>query len=1536
MGSRCSSPYGRRGRRTGYEAFTKKTYYPWRRDLDGFESGPTQPVVHISWEDADYFCKWLTRTELRAGRLAIGDLYRLPTDHEWSCAVGIATAEDAALWPSQKDRRLANVFPWGNAWPPPSQAGNLGGEELSSVLAAGKHSYIGQVLTGYHDDFTMTAPVGSFPPDQNGLHDVCGNVAEWVDDWWDGDRKLKTVRGAGWLISDRGFVSSSFRGRFRVTESYNGLGFRCVLVSAGTSATSASSKPVPSASLVGSTKDQPFVNSLGMKFVPVPGTKVLMCIHETRRQDYATYASEVPGVDRFWTRDITLGERGDTHPVSGLDWSHAKAFCTWLSKRDGVNYRLPTDQEWSFAVGIGERESWSKDSTLESLNLKVRNEYPWGTLWPPPKGAGNYGDLNYLRKYPSEQRIEGYDDGFATAAPVMSFQPNRLGIYDLGGNIREMCAGWTDPHQDVHILRGAAWNNHGRRLEARRLESSWREADMLNNWTFDKGFRCVVELPAEIIENPPPQPPNEQTSQAEASKDNPFANTLGMKFVPVPGSTVLMCIHETRRKDYAAFAATNPGVDTTWQKVMDKGLPVSAGDDDPVAAVNWNDASAFCEWLSKKEGKKYRLPTELEWGLAVVHDFPDRSKVDPKELWEKLSTQVPWLGGTDPENPPDDGGNYRDSINDFATTALVMSFKPNELGIYDLSGNVWEWCDDWAESQHINKVLKGCGWKNFGTFLRSGNRVKLPPGLHGPPDSGLVETFSGFRCVLDEGHIVATSVPPVKIESPPEEEVVPTTMPAVVAVETPFINSLGMKFVPVPGTDVLMCIHETRKQDYLTYSRAVPGVNCAWKAPERYGVPISDKLDHPVVSTNWDDARQFCLWLSKREGRTYRLPTDREWSEAVGIAQDEIWDGNATPQMRSRKVGNRYPWGTGFPPASEARCGNFADMSLHEAIPVDPFIEGYTDGYATTAPVMSFKPNNLGIYDLGGNIWEWVDDWLDASQVDRVVRGASFLCNAEPCAVSSMRQKHQPNRRDPDVGFRCVLEHRQPKAEVKPVTAQATKEQPLTNSLGMKFVPVPGSTVLMCIHETRRKDYAAYGKANEGVDKTWEHIVHQGVPVADGDDHPVAAVSWDDATAFCEWLGKQEGKKYRLPTEFEWNLAVVHYLDDRSRVTAREVAQRIYTQVPWLGDTNVNPPPDDAGNYRNSQKQFPSTAPVMSCKPNELGIYDLGGNVWEWCWDWFDDQKTDRVLRGASWANHNTYLRSATRVKAPQELRDAGPADYDKRTPGFRCVIELGPQIIPAEPPKPPPGKPTAPLPFEVTKDKPFTNSLDMNFVPVTETKVLMCIHETRKKDYAAYAAENKGVDAQWSMVQLDELVLIPTPEHPAHSISWDDAHAFCEWLSNKENRRYRLPSDREWSAAVGIADAESADEKPGSLNGQLKGRYPWGDQYPPPEGAGNFADMTLHDRFANAGSIEGYTDGVISLAPVMSFTPNDLGLYDLAGNAWEWCEDDYDAGGWHFTRGGCWDSHGTALLSSTRKSRSPKDSRDNRIGFRCVLETED
>ncbi len=238
--------------------------------------------------------------------------------------------------------------------------------------------------------------------------------------------------------------------------------------------------------------------------------------------------------------------------------------------------------------------------------------------------------------------------------------------------------------------------------------------------------------------------------------------------------------------------------------------------------------------------------------------------------------------------------------------------------------------------------------------------------------------------------------------------------------ENPWKNTLGMKFVPVAGAGLLFCVWETRVRDFEAFVNAT-GYDATkgmfslkngrwvqngdnWKSPG-----FSQGPTHPVCGVNWEDAKAFCAWLTRREqaagkiseSQSYRLPREVEWNQAVGEG--------------------KYPWGEQWPPPRDG--GNYAGSEARDADwPSErKTIEGYRDEFPQLAPAGSFKANHYGLYDLGGNVWEWCEDWYDSDQKKHGVRGAAWSNGTPENLLSSCRGSDSPDYRSYSVGFRCVL-----------------------------------------------------------------------------------------------------------------------------------------------------------------------------------------------------------------------------------------------------------------------------------------------------------------------------------------------------------------------------------------------------------------------------------------------------------------------------------------------------------------------------------
>jgi len=101
--------------------------------------------------------------------------------------------------------------------------------------------------------------------------------------------------------------------------------------------------------------------------------------------------------------------------------------------------------------------------------------------------------------------------------------------------------------------------------------------------------------------------------------------------------------------------------------------------------------------------------------------------------------------------------------------------------------------------------------------------------------------------------------------------------------------------------------------------------------------------------------------------------------------------------------------------------GNYADAAYHEKFPKGAWLEGYTDGYATTSPVGSFPANEYGLCDMGGNVWQWCEDQYDPESAPRVLRGASWNNYDRSDLLSSYRHPRPHGSRYNSYSFRCVV-----------------------------------------------------------------------------------------------------------------------------------------------------------------------------------------------------------------------------------------------------------------------------------------------------------------------------------------------------------------------------------------------------------------------------------------------------------------------------------------------------------------------------------
>jgi formylglycine-generating enzyme required for sulfatase activity len=240
------------------------------------------------------------------------------------------------------------------------------------------------------------------------------------------------------------------------------------------------------------------------------------------------------------------------------------------------------------------------------------------------------------------------------------------------------------------------------------------------------------------------------------------------------------------------------------------------------------------------------------------------------------------------------------------------------------------------------------------------------------------------------------------------------------AEQTPDVSTLMAQLppgTPPPNPDLLRPgslvfeppPHHVPFHDMSAWWTWVPGAS--WGHPEGPGSDLRGRADHPVVQVSWNDAVAFCRWAGKR------LPSEAEWEYAA----------------RGGLEGRRYVWGDEPNPEGRHLANVFQGTF--------PQLNTIEDGFPRTSPVDAFPANGYGLHDMAGNTWQWcsdryrsgprretgpschdTSDSLADPQLERVIKGGSFLCHASYCESyrPSARRGSTPDTSTAHIGFRCA------------------------------------------------------------------------------------------------------------------------------------------------------------------------------------------------------------------------------------------------------------------------------------------------------------------------------------------------------------------------------------------------------------------------------------------------------------------------------------------------------------------------------------
>jgi formylglycine-generating enzyme required for sulfatase activity len=488
---------------------------------------------------------------------------------------------------------------------------------------------------------------------------------------------------------------------------------------------------------------------------------------------------DTPVTQDLWhavIRDNPIHFTGDRRPVDRISWNDTRRFLDWLDLRMRVvTFDLPTEAQWEYACRAGTTTAYSFGDRPESLK-----DFAWY--------RSNSGD---------------------TAHEVAEKWPNPWGLFDMHGNVREWCQDyWADDYREAagvdptgpaqgkrRVLRGGAWNSL-----ALNVRSAYRSHDGAAYMRSPFGFRCV-QIPTNLAE---PRGGEWRPSGAHAAattggvamelqidSDKPqavaiphgrrisirsdveaielrritkpeWACAMGrdryglwaeftlkgvvqrMRWIP-PGRFLMGSADEdgmdygderpqhevTLSHGYWLF--DTPVTQALWQAVVNMNPSYFEGATRPVEQVSWDDCQTFLHGINQAvTGLNLSLPTEAEWECACragsISRYAFRDDITP-EL-----------------------ARYDEGDSEKNGTSEVSRFPPNSWGLFDMHGNIWEWCQDWygeyGQEAQLNpqgpregrsRVSRGGSWIDNAHFVRSASRNHSEPGYR-------FNFTIGFRC----------------------------------------------------------------------------------------------------------------------------------------------------------------------------------------------------------------------------------------------------------------------------------------------------------------------------------------------------------------------------------------------------------------------------------------------------------------------------------------------------------------------------------------------------------------------------------------------------------------------------------------------------------------------------------------------------------------------------------------------------------------------------------------------------------------------
>ena len=944
-------------------------------------------------------------------------------------------------------------------------------------------------------------------------------------------------------------------------------------------------------------------------------------------------------------------------PANYVTWSECVEFADRLSQLTGHNFRLPTEAEWEFAARGGTLSRGYRYSGSNNLN-----EVGW-----------------YIH---NRQQ---------TTHPVATKLPNELGIYDMSGNVWEWCLDSPKDYKDYaqldplpafvnnqRVIRGGAYERDENRCTTSH-RTTW-----LSAWSqkgANTGFRVVL-------------------NDEHIIRTILLPDSIAFNMKHINGSTFMIGQTEVTR--------------ALWETVMGS-LPYNyTATDLPIARVTWNECQEFINQLNSLTGLYFRFPTKDEWLYAA------KGGQHQEEFLYSGSNNI------------DEVGWYKD--NSPSGIQSVAQLKPNALGIYDMTGNVWEWVaknasgscmylgGSYAFSAESCLLSKALGYGNDSTHTGSiGLRLVLDTIQPFEPeyvDLGLSVKWANYNLGASTPTEVGDYYAWGEIE--PKDSYTTANYQWCKGSAKTFtkyctIDSMGYNGF-TDGLTTLQSQDDAAQMQKGGHWRMPSDTewnellkNCTWTQAEQGGqigyiatskingnhifIPVAGfRAGGNVIleyigaywSSTLNEAKQSCaygLYINKDEnsvgrysnsGREYgfliRPVYDENYHAYTDLGLSVMWATCNVGATKPEEYGDYFAWGETEP----------QDIYSWETYKWCDGTSNYITKYNAIDGLTTLQEEDDAAYiNWGGNwrmpsrneltelhtlcTWEWTarngvnghivtgpngnsifipaggsynqfnnenitigkQGWLLAS--NRASTQSAYELGTKPngsyqascsrCCGLNIRPVYRNNTTNP----------------VQPVKPDSCKTLTI-NGVIVNMIYVEGGTFMMGatpeqgtdatndekpVHEVTLSDY--YIGQTEVTQALWKAIMgttisehanqygHESGPIAgEGDLYPMYKINTDDCQRFIDSLNNLTGLHFRLPTEAEWEYAA------RGGKYSRGYK--------YPGGNNL----DELAWYSNNSNN--ATHPVAKKQPNELGIYDMAGNVWERTSDWYGIYSSDTQI----------------------------------------------------------------------------------------------------------------------------------------------------------------------------------------------------------------------------------------------------------------------------------------------------------------------